>query len=152
MDHCDTCLHSVLIGMQNNETSVCSLVPCPNSCLVIVFACHCHCGVQVAFTMYLEKQKDCFCISFPDFCIEERQLAFRDGMESALLLNEENCWIAVGEGGLEDTKISEQKIEQNWEIRKEPLLSVWLCYVNSLCFVCNVEIMISIQLLFPLVD
>lgn len=133
MDHCDTCLHSVLIGVQTSEASVCSLVPCPNSCLVIVFACHYHCSVQVAFTTYLEKKKGCFCISFPDFCIEELQLAFRDDVESALPLNEEDCWIAVGEGSLEDRKISEQQTKLGNKKRAFSFSVALLCKLSVFC-------------------
>lgn len=47
------------------------------------------------------KKRDCSFISLTDFSIEELQLAFRDDMESALPLNEENCCIAAGERSLE---------------------------------------------------
>lgn len=100
------------------------------------------------------KKEGCSCISLTDFCVEQLQLAFRDDMESSLPLNEENCWISVGERKSRRVRkqISEEKMEQNWEIRKVPSLSLWLCYANSLCLICNVEIMISTQLPFPLVD
>ena len=120
-------------------------------CLCLSFSLSLKCSGS--FYSMPGKKKGCSCISLTDFSIEEFQLAFRDDVESALPLNEENCWIAVGEGSLEVRKqISEEKMEQNWEIRAVPSLSLWLCYANSLCLICNVEIMISTQLLFPLVD
>lgn len=37
---------------------------------------------------------------FQIFGVEELQVAFRTDVESALPLNEEDCWIAVGGGSL----------------------------------------------------
>lgn len=84
------------------------------------------------------------------FSIEELQLAFRDDMESALPLNEENCWIAVGEESLEEQGNEFQKTRCSKTGEQVP--SLWLCYANCLCLICNVEKIVSIQFLFPLVD
>lgn len=83
--------------------SLCSLVPCLNS----LESSHCLCSplslwCSGSFYSVSGKKKGCSLeLSSIDLGVEEFQLAFRDDMELALPLNEENCWIAVGEGNLE---------------------------------------------------